>query len=510
MKYRNSFRKKAGCSVTAVHFLFFVYMLFNPSVTAAQPNYTDTAFQIRVDSGIRYAIDTNYAGKPDTLLLDIYKPIGDNNRFRPVFVIVHGGYFISGNNRDPEVLILARYFAKRGYVVATINYRKGWHMNPSVPNPIFRDPNPFNQPDYNPQQCLYPADTSELIRANYRGMQDAKSAVRWMRARHLQDSTCLLNYFIGGFSAGGFIALQTAFLDLPTEKPADVLALPDAPNPEPKLAFCNNLNNPSNWVVNKARPDLGSIDGRTNLNGFSSRVKGIANLFGAMNNRNVILGPDTPAIYLYHQECDIVVPYNYYTVNGYLNNYCIPLLGLVPPFFPQYTPITKTPWVHGSKSLEQFFLSLPVSQRPFYKFSDIRNGAPNQLSCVANPPCHSMPYVLAYSDTIARFFKPIVNAAENNSTVNCLSATGFRNLTLNDKVKLFPNPFSNRVAVEFPGNYHQVKYILSDAFGNTMIRKTIGQRIASFSISNLEALPHGIYLLEIFTEAGMIYKKLVK
>lgn len=490
--------------------IIIIVLLFNSYLSFAQPNYIDTTFQIRVDSAIRYAIDTNYAGRMDTLTMDIYKPIGDNNRFRPVFVLIHGGYFMAGTNRDPEVLIMARYMAKRGYLVASINYRKGWHLNSNVPNPIFRDQNPFNQPDYNPAQCLYPSDSSELLRANYRGMQDAKSAVRWLRARYLQDSTCLANYFIGGFSAGGFIALQSAFLDLNTERPIDVASLPDAPNPDPKLAFCNNLNNPTNYVVRKKRYDLGGVEGNTNLNGYSSRVKGVANLFGAIKDLNILQGPDTPSIYMYHQECDIVVPYNYNTVSGFLNTFCIPLLGIVPPFFPQYTPITQTPFVRGSKNMEQYFLSLPVTQRPKYKFSDIRNGAPNAGSCVANPPCHSMPYVREYSDTLARYFKPIVNATENNLLVNCLPATSVINVSLSNKVYLYPNPFQQHINVALPKVYRNLSYELVDAMGRVILSKGITSNTNNFTINNLDWLQSGYYILRVYTSDGIAVKKLVK
>jgi acetyl esterase/lipase len=489
-------------------------LVFTTAKINAQPNYIDTVFQIRVDSAVQYAIDTNYAGRADTLRLDLYKPAGDNNRFRPVLIMVHGGAWMSGSSRDVEVLIMARYMAKRGYVVASINYRKGWHMGSNVPNPVFKDPNPFNPNDYNPLQCQYPADTSEIIRANYRGQQDVKSAIRWLRARHLQDSTCLLNYFVGGFSAGGFISLAATYMDLPGEKPVDAATLPNAPAPDPKLVFCKDLNNPAAWVVNRTRSDLGSVEGRTNLNGYSSRVKGVANLFGAIMDRpnamGVLQGPDTPAIYMYHQECDIIVPFYRYPANAYFSQYCIPLLGIVPPFFPQYTPITTTPWVLGSGYINQYLQNLPAAQRPVYKLSPVLNGAPAGFSCLQNPPCHSMPYVLAYSDTLARFFKPIINVTEQHPTINCLSATPVTTPDLSSRVNVYPNPFDATVTVELPALYGNVKAELFDMNGLLVFSQTFRQQAQTLRLYLPAWLPKAVYLLRLQLKNGAVRKKLVK
>jgi len=93
----------------------------------AQLPYTQELFDYIVESDIVYGIAANYAGNPDTLSLDIYKPVSDNNLKRPMLVLVHGGAWVGGTKADGEVQSLAQLFAKRGYVVASINYRLGMH-----------------------------------------------------------------------------------------------------------------------------------------------------------------------------------------------------------------------------------------------------------------------------------------------------------------------------------------------------------------------------------------------
>ena len=472
--------------------------------------YTDTTFNIRIQPKILYAIDTNYVGRPDSLFMDLYKPIGDNNRFRPVLIIVHGGAWMFGAPTDAEVVTLATYMAKRGYAVAAIKYRLGMHMSSNVPNPLLRDP--FNPNDQNPSQCIYPADTSEIIRGNYRGMQDTKSAIRFVKARHLQDSTCLLNYYVAGYSAGAFVTLLTGLMDNATEKPIDAFALPDAPAPDTKLTFCKNLNNPITYPVTRTRPDLGSVDGRTNMNGYTAKIKGVASMYGGLMDRanvlNILQGVDTPSIFMFHQECDIIVPFVRAPGNAPFNVNCLPLIAITPPF-QNYTPVTQVPWFLGSKYLDTYFSSLPTAQKPRYKFNPILNGAPSALACLASPPCHSVPNVIALSDSIAKFFKPVIIATENSTTTNCLLATPVIDVIYRNPVYVYPNPFVQSITVSLPLPNSKLDYQLYDAYGRLVLSKSMIYT-TSFTINNLGNLPHGFYALHLNTYQGIIVKKLLK
>jgi hypothetical protein len=56
---------------------------------------------------------------------------------------------------------MAMQFAKRGYVCAIVEYRKGW--NPVSPDQLVR--------------------TGTILNAAYKGQQDTKAAVRFFRPR---------------------------------------------------------------------------------------------------------------------------------------------------------------------------------------------------------------------------------------------------------------------------------------------------------------------------------------
>ena len=471
---------------------FAPFILFS-IVLRAQPNYIDTSYQYSVTKSLKYAVDTNYAGNLVDLTLDLYKPINDNTTKRPVIVIVHGGYWTAGTSKDAEIAALSKYFVKRGFVVASINYRLGWHLATNVANPFGK--NPFVNPDYNPSQCTYPYDTSELVRANYRGMQDVKSAIRWLKARWQNDSTCGNSYYVAGASAGGFIAYATALLDRVSEKPIHTKALADAAAPSNNLLFCENLNNLPSSPRSRKRYDLGSIDGNTNLNGYNCKVKGVISIFGGWfdfyPSQSIIQGADTPFVYMYHQECDLVVPFNRYTGNGYLFDYCNAL---------GYTRVSTFPIVRGSNNIVQYLKANNVKN---IKTSFVKNGAPTGFSCLLDPPCHSMPFAYSYSDTIARYIKQFVLrdiSACNNSLIN--------NLTIKD-IKVYPNPTNNELNIEF--NTEIITPIISiyDLKGKEIYKQILASNY-SFLIPNISKFVAGIYILKIEYENNIQYLNIIK
>ena len=56
------------------------------------------------------------------LKLDVYYP--DNNSVnRPVFMFIHGGGFTGGIKHKPEIVEMANFYASRGWVFVSIDYR---------------------------------------------------------------------------------------------------------------------------------------------------------------------------------------------------------------------------------------------------------------------------------------------------------------------------------------------------------------------------------------------------
>ena len=101
------------------------------------------------------------------LLCDIYEPAGDTEVDRPLLIYIHTGNFLPqylngsavGAKNDSCAVELCTRYAKMGYVVASIDYRLGW----------------------NPLASTQSERTYQLINAAYRGVQDARTAVRYFR-----------------------------------------------------------------------------------------------------------------------------------------------------------------------------------------------------------------------------------------------------------------------------------------------------------------------------------------
>ncbi|MDO3640846.1 alpha/beta hydrolase [Mucilaginibacter sp. L3T2-6] len=161
--------------------IFFITL----SVKAQPVRYKNMVFEY-----IKTTIDLSYdaadpAGKNKARRFDLYQPAGDTALSRPLIIWMHGGGFKFGSKDDKSNQIWGRFFAQRGYVVATINYTLSRKL-------------PFLHFD-------------ELKRSCYNGVLDAKRAIGFFKqhshAYHIDPSKIIL----AGNSAGGMIALQAAF-----------------------------------------------------------------------------------------------------------------------------------------------------------------------------------------------------------------------------------------------------------------------------------------------------------
>ena len=143
--------------------LFFSIVAFGLN---AQVRYVDEIFtDVNVESDIVYANNISVltgAPLPGDILLDVYTPVGDTATNRPLIKVFHTGNFlpqlingqINGNKDDPYVVDMIERLVRRGYVVASLDYRLGW--NPISPDQDVR--------------------TETLINAAYRGVQDSMHA----------------------------------------------------------------------------------------------------------------------------------------------------------------------------------------------------------------------------------------------------------------------------------------------------------------------------------------------
>ena len=399
-----------------------LYVLLCSPILLGQLPYTENNFDVHVETDIEYGQAEGFAGTNDTLLLDIYKPVGDNNCTRPCMVLIHGGAWIAGSKNDVNIVNIATDFAEKGWVVATINYRLGMHKTPSY-EMYWACNDDISAP------CGYIADSAEVYRAIYRGQQDAKGAIRFMKNRAEMDSVDIQNVFVAGESAGAFIAYAATFMTEGVEKPEFCEALANAPTPDPDLVSCL----PDGYSLE--RPDLGPVHGTLNTGEHNATVEGVGGIYGGMLNFDILADEtDWPVVYMYHQGSDVVVNYNYGRLLGRIDWECFSPTSLCQNY-------ARYPKAYGSKGIETYFSTLGVSPE---RTVEIIENYEYMNDCFDNG--HSIVGWMTRSQNMAELFAERVQ--ENGNTPD----EGPCNLGVNElnsiNVNIYPNPGNGLINIE--------------------------------------------------------------
>jgi len=244
---------------------FFCLIIFFYHALNAQ-NYNDDRYRKAIFTDVTVSSNVQYGAAPvwtipynnTDLKMDIYVPTADPIANRPLIIFAHAGAFINGSKTVDDMVAICDSFARKGYVTASLAYRKG-----------------FN-----------PLSEGSAERAVYRGVQDAKAAVRYFK-EHRQQYNIDTNFiYFGGMSAGAFMALHLAYMDLESERPASSYG--------------------SGFLVN----DLGCLDCAGNSYTHSSKVRAILNYWGAIQDTTLIQAGDTPILSM-HGTTDPSVPFEY-------------------------------------------------------------------------------------------------------------------------------------------------------------------------------------------------------
>lgn len=193
-------------------------------------NYIDKQFQVQIISNEVYATaGIHFSTQPlqRNLLVDVYQPIDLPPGTRsPALIMAFGGAFHRGSKEDDAFEVegstntaIAEYcleFAKRGYVCFSIDYRL-----------IQEDPDPGKTVSISSQDLvprsrvdevrkimnLPPADNLMLWRGIEGAIDDGVSAIRWVKENAERFQIDPQKIAIGGWSAGGRIALHAAFAE---------------------------------------------------------------------------------------------------------------------------------------------------------------------------------------------------------------------------------------------------------------------------------------------------------
>jgi hypothetical protein len=163
--------------------------------------YSTNYSVIAASQGIPY-VPTGASPQVPPLNFDLYEPAGDTVAERPLVIMLHTGTFLpiiyngnaTGMRNDVATTNICKSYAKRGYVVANLEYRLGW----------------------NPTAATQADRAASLMKAVYRAIQDTKSAVRFFRKDYANGNQYGIDtsrIILCGQGSGGWVALGYATVD---------------------------------------------------------------------------------------------------------------------------------------------------------------------------------------------------------------------------------------------------------------------------------------------------------
>ncbi len=235
--------------------------------------YIDTVFSsVDLTTDVFFGNGTTINGANQDLYMDIYEPAGDTLSQRPVVVLAFGGSFILGSRQDLDNT--CRYYAERGYVAVTIDYRL--YDKLALPS------------------------ANDMIDVVVKAVSDMKAAVRYLREDAATNNFYRIDtslIFVGGISAGGIVANHTAYLD--------------------------STDNYDSTIANAISAN-GGWEGNSSSNyQYSSAVQGVINFSGALRTADYIDANDPP-LFSAHDDDDGTVPYGV----GSASVFGLPIIGM--------------------------------------------------------------------------------------------------------------------------------------------------------------------------------------
>ncbi|MGB1348531.1 MAG: hypothetical protein ACPH1A_03100 [Flavobacteriales bacterium] len=244
------------------------------------------------------------------LVCDIYEPAGDTETDRPLMIYIHTGNFLPqylngsavGTKSDSVAVELCSRYAKMGYVVASIDYRLGW----------------------NPLAATQSERTYQLINAAYRGVQDARTAVRFFRKSEAEDGDpygidpTKIGYL--GEGTGGYVSYAASTISDYNDIILDDNGLPIAkfwtgtPGAEDYIPMVIEAVNGDPEAITDGYAPAGIFGPEpvqlciANHVGYSSDVAFQVNLGGALGDLNWLDAGD-PAMISFQSPVDQFAPY---------------------------------------------------------------------------------------------------------------------------------------------------------------------------------------------------------
>ncbi|MCB0507804.1 MAG: T9SS type A sorting domain-containing protein [Bacteroidetes bacterium] len=186
-----------------LRFLLISFLFsFLPALKAADCSngrYIKQIFsQVDVTRNVKYAHKKQSDGMYIDLKYDVYQPHGDTVSGRPIMLLIHGGAYLKLlDQNSPDIVLMCDYFAKRGYVAVSIDYRQESNL-------------------------LGLLDHETMVKAVARALIDTKDAVDHLMMTYQNGNPYRIDTskaFIGGVSAGAVSSLFISYTDSLAQMP---------------------------------------------------------------------------------------------------------------------------------------------------------------------------------------------------------------------------------------------------------------------------------------------------
>ncbi|TXH53610.1 MAG: T9SS type A sorting domain-containing protein [Bacteroidia bacterium] len=407
---------------------------------------TDVYSNVTTTSNIVYGSNYSFSNAVVTLKLDFYEPQADTATKRPLIIWIHGGSFLGGSKTDGDMVTLSNRFAKKGYACASLDYRTGF----------------------------FPIDSANALKAVLRAVHDAKAAIRYFYKDAQTTNTYKIdttNIFIGGSSAGAITALHMAYLN----------------------RTCEITENESAYFTQAYLDQVGGAEGVSGNPCYSTKVKGVINLAGALAKYYWLEAGDVPVVSC-HGTNDGTVGYSRQIVNP-----GVPLM-----------------YLDGSRMLHERAAAVGVDSRlyTFYgadhvphasnaQYMDttvnfVRDFLIDQLGC-SDAPLQTANTPFGTANLYA--FTPCTN----NVPFNDCTALSASELDM-ETFAIYPNPTSQSFTLETGSNMNNHVMIV-DMNGRIVAQFVANSSQTKVDVSNLN---EGIYFVKIQNQFGNQTIKLIK
>ena len=514
------------------YFLALVALaLTMPAIQAQDGPYLEALYDVEYTPDQIYAVNATILpvlfqqsteAVPRPLVLDIYEPVGDDNGPRPVMLVFHTGNFLpfpqnngtGGTIRDSTVVEVCTRLAQRGYVAAAVDYRLGW--NPVDPSQDIRK--------------------FFLINAAYRGVQDARTAARYMRKLAV-DGDNPYNIDVDkigtwGIGTGGYIVAATATLDEYAEVAIPKFSIDLGAGPMPMVieGINGNIFGTSVGIVPPGYPVLPAGDTLCYINHdvyedgsqISSDIAFTVNNGGALGDISWLDENVAPWV-SFHVPNDPFAPYTEGTLT-------VPGTGDPNDPSDDFAVVE----VSGSYNIQaemnalgfnDIFNNIPDGIEDYSDVADSRNDGLEGLFPMPNDQNSSAPWdfyaddiptippnplpnpdlARTYWDTIFAYVSPRACLALN---LQCNGITDVEIVPARDvQLTVTPNPASREMLVAVDPEYTMINIEVFDMNGR-QVQSHTGIDRAQYRIDR-GALTQGMYFLKIRLDDGIVVQKVM-